>query len=156
MLMRSPNNRWLRCIRLMLKPHALLGWDPSSSTFQILRASASSCPPTPVCASNPLLFIGFPLCHPCFLFLKESLNLCEVFFMLITISLLLAFLWIFHILIWILDEKIMSFFLYLALHIHALLFFPLFSLFFFYFWKPPPTLYPSPLITKFKPMTFHS
>ena len=86
---------------------------------------------SPRCASNPLLFIGFPLCHPCFLFLKESLNLGEVFFMLITISLLLAFLWIFHILIWILDEKIMSFFLYLALHIHALLFFPLFSLFFF-------------------------
>ena len=84
---------------------------------------------SPRCASNPLLFIGFPLCHPCFLFLKQSLNLCEAFFMFITISLLLAFLWIFHILIWILDEKIMSFFLHLALHIHSHFFLCFFSTF---------------------------
>ena len=101
-------------------------------------------------AKNMLLFIGFLLLYSKkklvyvrrFLFLSLFLiwNLKLSKQAIFGKLLLLAFLCIFSFENWISDEKVMSFFLGLNMHIHALLFLPF--PYFFYFWKTPLTLYP--------------
>ena len=124
--------------------------DSSSFVFQFCRATTS------LLIYRFLLLTLFPLKRK-LVYVRKFFFSSLFFFIPVAIFgklFVLAFLCMLSFLIWISDEEIMSFFLYLALYIHALFFFLHFFLNFYYFWKPPLTLYPSSFIARFNPWPF--